>query len=191
MLHVVLNYQCIINTHTYVVYTHPHTHYTIINIVTLTHTVPKHTQTPSQHTHTHTYTHTQLQTEPHDKFSIIMLVYNRTNFLLRLLNHYAAMTDLDLIVVVWNNNETAPPLEQWIALGPHPVGVAFKVQSENKLRNRLQHFPEIKTAGEPRGYCYLMSRFYLKGGEIIPTSAYSHGNSCRQELLMLETHARC
>lgn len=80
-------------------------------------------------------------------FSIIILTYNRTDLLLRLLNHYCAMPHLERIVVVWNCLEMAPPAEEWEQLGPHPVPVEFKVQQENRLRNRLQVFPEITSSG--------------------------------------------
>ena len=82
-----------------------------------------------------------------DSFSIIILTYNRTDLLLRLLNHYSAMPHLERIIVVWNSQEMPPPLEEWDQLGPHPVPVEFKVQRENRLRNRLQVFPEIESSG--------------------------------------------
>jgi hypothetical protein len=82
-----------------------------------------------------------------DSFSIIILTFNRTDLLLRLLNHYSAMPHLERIIVVWNCQEMAPPAEEWSQLGPHPVPVEFKVQQENKLRNRLQVFPEIRSSG--------------------------------------------
>ena len=82
-----------------------------------------------------------------DSFSIIILTYNRTDLLLRLLNHYSAMPHLERIIVVWNCQEMAPPVREWAQLGPHPVPVEFKVQQENRLRNRLQIFPEIKSSG--------------------------------------------
>ena len=82
-----------------------------------------------------------------DSFSIIILTYNRTDLLLRLLNHYSAMPHLERIIVVWNSQDMAPPVEAWSQLGPHPVSVEFKVQRENRLRNRLQVFPEVKSSG--------------------------------------------
>lgn len=82
-----------------------------------------------------------------DSFSIVILTYNRTDLLLRLLNHYSAMPHLERIIVVWNCQEMAPPVEEWAQLGPHPVPVEFKVQQENRLRNRLQIFPEIENSG--------------------------------------------
>lgn len=86
-----------------------------------------------------------------DTFSIVILTYNRSDLLLRLLNHYSAMANLERIVVVWNAKETAfpAPEEEWVQLGPHPVPVEFKVQTDNKLRNRLQVFPEIESSGLP------------------------------------------
>ena len=80
-------------------------------------------------------------------FAIVILAYNRSDLLLRLLNHYSAMPHLEMIVVVWNSQEAMPPSEEWERLGPHPVAVEFKVQLENRLRNRLQIFDEIKSSG--------------------------------------------
>ena len=80
-------------------------------------------------------------------FAIVILAYNRSDLLLRLLNHYSAMPHLEMIVVVWNSQEATPPSEEWERLGPHPVTVEFKVQLENRLRNRLQIFDEIKSSG--------------------------------------------
>ena len=80
-------------------------------------------------------------------FAIVILAYNRSDLLLRLLNHYSAMPHLETIVVVWNSQEATPPREEWEHLGPHPVQVEFKVQLENRLRNRLQLFYEIKSSG--------------------------------------------
>ena len=81
-------------------------------------------------------------------FAMMILAYNRSDLLLRLLNHYSAMPHLETIVVVWNSGETTPPREEWERLGPHPVDVKFKVQPENRLRNRLQIFDEIKSSGK-------------------------------------------
>ena len=81
-------------------------------------------------------------------FTMIILAYNRSDLLLRLLNHYSAMPHLETIVVVWNSRETTTPREEWKRLGPHPVDVKFKVQPENRLRNRLQIFDEIKSSGK-------------------------------------------
>ena len=84
---------------------------------------------------------------PSDTFSLIVLTFNRSDILFRLLNHYCSMAHLERVVVVWNNVDQTPPIERWEELGPHPVPVRFIVQRRNKLRNRLQPFPEIQTAG--------------------------------------------
>ncbi|XP_067218040.1 exostosin-like 2 [Chanodichthys erythropterus] len=83
--------------------------------------------------------------DPGDSFTIIMQTYNRTDILLRLLNHYQAVPNLQCIIIVWNNPGEPPPRKLWDALGPHPVPVFFKEQSVNRMRNRLQPHPEIKT----------------------------------------------
>ncbi|XP_048018697.1 exostosin-like 2 isoform X2 [Megalobrama amblycephala] len=83
--------------------------------------------------------------DPGDSFTIIMQTYNRTDILLRLLNHYQAVPHLQCIIIVWNNPGEPPPRKLWDALGPHPVPVFFKEQSVNRMRNRLQPHPEIKT----------------------------------------------
>ncbi|XP_028833348.1 exostosin-like 2 [Denticeps clupeoides] len=78
-------------------------------------------------------------------FTIVMQTYNRTDVLLKLLNHYQAVPRLQAVVVVWNNVGERPPRHLWDSLGPHPVPVVFKEQSVNLMRNRLQPFPEIET----------------------------------------------
>lgn len=83
-----------------------------------------------------------------DSFTLIMQSFNRTDLLLKMLNHYQAMPQLHSIVVVWNNVGQDTPQELWESLGPHPVSVYFKKQSVNLMRNRLQNFPEIQTQGE-------------------------------------------
>ncbi|KAJ8383341.1 hypothetical protein AAFF_G00222010 [Aldrovandia affinis] len=70
------------------------------------------------------------QEEEEDSFTIIMQTYNRTDVLLRLLNHYQGVARLRRIIV---------------SLGPHPVPVLFKEQSANRMRNRLQAFAELQT----------------------------------------------
>ncbi|XP_062047820.1 exostosin-like 2 isoform X2 [Lepus europaeus] len=80
-----------------------------------------------------------------DSFTLIMQTYNRTDLLLRLLNHYQAIPHLHKVIVVWNNVGEKGPDELWNSLGPHPVPVIFKVQTANRMRNRLQVFPEVET----------------------------------------------
>ncbi|TMS09561.1 Exostosin-like 2 [Larimichthys crocea] len=84
-------------------------------------------------------------TEEEQRFTIIIQTYNRTDILLKLLNHYQAMPHLQRIIIVWNNIGEQTPLKLWNSLGPHPVPVVFKEQSSNRMRNRLQPFPEIDT----------------------------------------------
>ena len=85
-----------------------------------------------------------------EKFTVVMQTFNRTDLMLRLLNHYSGMRHLDKILVVWNNVDELPPVELWTSLEPHPVPVLFLPQSENKIQNRLQAFPQIKTEGVKR-----------------------------------------
>ncbi|EDL12390.1 exostosin-like 2 isoform a [Mus musculus] len=80
-----------------------------------------------------------------DSFTLIMQTYNRTDLLLRLLNHYQAVPSLHKVIVVWNNVGEKGPEELWNSLGPHPIPVIFKPQTANKMRNRLQVFPEVET----------------------------------------------
>ncbi|XP_063283404.1 exostosin-like 2 isoform X2 [Pelobates fuscus] len=80
-----------------------------------------------------------------DSFTLIMQTYNRTDLLLKMLNHYQAVPHLSRILVVWNNVGQDPPVDLWENWGPHPVPVLFKKQSANLMRNRLQNFPEIQT----------------------------------------------
>lgn len=87
-------------------------------------------------------------TEDEQRFTIIIQTYNRTDILLKLLNHYQAVPHLQKIIIVWNNIGEQTPLKLWNSLGPHPVPVLFKEQTINQMRNRLQPFPEIETDGE-------------------------------------------
>ncbi|XP_075473091.1 exostosin-like 2 isoform X2 [Ascaphus truei] len=74
-----------------------------------------------------------------------MQTYNRTDLLLKMLNHYQAVPRLRGVIVVWNNVGQEPPARLWESLGPHPVPVTFKKQSANLMRNRLRRLPEIET----------------------------------------------
>lgn len=87
-------------------------------------------------------------TEEEQRFTIIIQTYNRTDVLLKLLNHYQALPHLHQIIIVWNNVGEQMPLKLWNSLGPHPVPVVFKEQANNLMRNRLQPFPEIVTDGQ-------------------------------------------
>ncbi|MEE6514277.1 hypothetical protein FKM82_022288 [Ascaphus truei] len=82
---------------------------------------------------------------PEDAFTLIMQTYNRTDLLLKILNHYQAVPRLRGVIVVWNNVGQEPPARLWESLGPHPVPVTFKKQSANLMRNRLRNLPEIET----------------------------------------------
>ncbi|XP_030257552.1 exostosin-like 2 [Sparus aurata] len=84
-------------------------------------------------------------TEEEQRFTIIIQTYNRTDVLLKLLNHYQAVPHVQRIIIVWNNVGEQTPLKLWNSLGPHPVPVVFKEQTTNRMRNRLQPFPEIDT----------------------------------------------
>lgn len=81
-------------------------------------------------------------------FTLIMQTYNRSDLLLRLLNHYQAVPQLHGVIVVWNNVGEKPPEDLWDSLGPHPIPVVFRPQTTNRMRNRLQAFPELETPGE-------------------------------------------
>lgn len=86
--------------------------------------------------------------EEEEKFTIIIQTYNRTDVLLKLLNHYQGVPHLQRIIIVWNNIGEQTPAKLWSSLGPHPVQVVFKEQTSNRMRNRLQPFPEIDTDGQ-------------------------------------------
>ena len=60
-----------------------------------------------------------------EKFTMIMQTYNRTDLLLKLLNHYNGVRHLDRILVVWNNLNVTPPVKYWQSLTPHPVEVLY------------------------------------------------------------------
>lgn len=87
-------------------------------------------------------------TEEEQRFTVIIQTYNRTDILLKLLNHYQAVPHIRQIIIVWNNVGEQTPLRLWNSFGPHPVPVIFKEQSSNRMRNRLQPFREIDTDGK-------------------------------------------
>lgn len=93
-----------------------------------------------------------------EKFTIIIQTYNRTDVLLKLLNHYQGVPHLQRIIIVWNNIGEQTPAKLWSSLGPHPVQVVFKEQTSNRMRNRLQPFPEIDTDGQ---YICLLAPYVL------------------------------
>ncbi|XP_072130200.1 exostosin-like 2 isoform X1 [Mobula birostris] len=80
-----------------------------------------------------------------NSFTIVMQTYNRTDLLLKLLNHYQAIPNLHKIIVIWNSVGIKPPKDLWDSLGPHPIPVIFKEQTVNRMRNRLEPFPELET----------------------------------------------
>lgn len=92
--------------------------------------------------------HHSVVEEEEQRFTIIIQTYNRTDILLKLLNHYQAVPHLQRIIIVWNNVGEPTPLKLWNSLGPHPVPVVFKEQTSNRMRNRLQPFSEIDTDGQ-------------------------------------------
>eukprot|EP00118_Oscarella_pearsei_P014089 m.118686 g.118686 ORF g.118686 m.118686 type:complete len:336 (+) comp37656_c0_seq3:57-1064(+) len=79
------------------------------------------------------------------RFTVILQTFNRTDLLLKLLHHYSAVHSVDRIIVVWNNVGQSPPADLWKSFEPHPVPVDFLSQSSNRMRNRLQDFPHIRT----------------------------------------------
>ncbi|KAJ1171641.1 hypothetical protein NDU88_003501 [Pleurodeles waltl] len=80
-----------------------------------------------------------------DSFTLIMQTFNRTDVLLKLLNHYQAVPNIHKVIVVWNNIGEKTPEELWVSLGPHPVPVVFEEQTVNRMRNRLQPFSALET----------------------------------------------
>ena len=82
-----------------------------------------------------------------EKFTIIIQTFNRTDLLMRVLNHYSGLQGVDRILIVWNTLGEVPPYQWWEELGPHPTEVIFLEQTVNNVRNRLQRFSEIRTEG--------------------------------------------
>lgn len=124
-------------------------------------------------------------TEEGQGFTIIIQTYNRTDVLLKLLNHYQAVPHLQRIIIVWNNVGEQTPLKLWNSLGPHPVPVVFKEQTSNRMRNRLQPFPEIDTDGQfiyKLSYCVcLFSSVAFDFFSLIPSCAdagWRHPGQC-------------
>ncbi|CAI9605998.1 unnamed protein product [Staurois parvus] len=108
---------------------------------------------------------------PHS-FTLIMQSFNRTDLLLKMLNHYQAMPHLHRIIVVWNNVGQDPPQELWESLGPHPVSVYFKKQSVNLMRNRLQNFPEIQTKAVLMMMMMTHSLVHMTSPLLLPYGSY-------------------
>jgi alpha-1,4-N-acetylglucosaminyltransferase EXTL2 len=79
------------------------------------------------------------------KFTLILQTFNRSDILIKLLNHYSGIHQLSRIIVVWNNVGETPPVDYWRGYEPHPVPVHFLQQTQNKMRNRIQPFSEIDT----------------------------------------------
>ncbi|XP_029474465.1 exostosin-like 2 isoform X2 [Rhinatrema bivittatum] len=80
-----------------------------------------------------------------DSFTLIMQTFNRTDILLRLLNHYQAVPCLQKVIIVWNNVGEKPPEGLWHSLGPQRIPVMFQEQAVNRLTNRLQPFQGLET----------------------------------------------
>ena len=81
------------------------------------------------------------------KFTLILQTYNRSDLLIKLLNHYSGIHQLSRIIVVWNNVGETPPVDFWRKYRPHPVPVHFLQQTQNRMQNRIQPFSEIDTEG--------------------------------------------
>ena len=77
-------------------------------------------------------------------FTMIIQTYNRTDILPKVLTHYCGMVPtLKLIILVWNNVNVKPPTDLWRDLCP----IKVLTQKRNKMRNRLQNFPEMEGKG--------------------------------------------
>lgn len=75
---------------------------------------------------------------------MIIQTYNRTDILPKVLTHYCGMVPtLKLIILVWNNVNVKPPTDLWRDLCP----IKVLTQKRNKMRNRLQNFPEMEGKG--------------------------------------------
>uniref|UniRef100_A0A8C8YUF4 Exostosin-like 2 n=1 Tax=Prolemur simus TaxID=1328070 RepID=A0A8C8YUF4_PROSS len=134
-----------------------------------------------------------------DSFTLIMQTYNRTDLLLRLLNHYQAVPHLHKVIVVWNNIGEKGPDELWNSLGPHPIPVIFKQQTANRMRNRLQVFPELETNANqswggyqfpdqivgfvPRKHVSTSSGIYSYGGFELQTPGFGNGDQYSMVLI--------
>ena len=84
------------------------------------------------------------------KYTIIVQTYKRNDLLQRFLGHYnhKSFPLLDQIIVIWNNIGVA--LERAMfqqAIYQAGVPVRFIVPRINSVRNKLQPFPQIQTAG--------------------------------------------
>ena len=91
-----------------------------------------------------------LYNEPFEKFTLLMQTFDRTDLLLRLLKYFVQIPELDRVLIVWNNIGVTPPYE---VVQDYAVEIVFLKQSVNKMRNRLQNFPEIRTEGMYSIHC--------------------------------------
>lgn len=100
--------------------------------------------------------HDQLHRD--QKFTLILQTFNRSDLLMKLLNHYSGVHLLSRIIVVWNNMGELPPVDMWRKYEPHPVPVHFIQQEKNRMQNRLQPFSEIDTEGTVYAYwlCWIV-----------------------------------
>ena len=80
-----------------------------------------------------------------EKFTIVMTTYKRNEILQKVLNHHCKTTQLDKIIVIWNNVGTPVPDFLLNISTSCAVPLKFIEETENKLTRRFKPRPEIET----------------------------------------------
>ena len=84
------------------------------------------------------------------KYTIMVQTYERNDLLKRFLRDYnhKAFSSLDQIIVIWNNiDKSLEPNMFQDEISQAAVPVRFIVPRINSVRNKLQPYPQIQTAG--------------------------------------------
>ena len=122
----------------------------LTSCVPLQHNVSTHTRTPWQVVNASDNKLNVFDTQSSGKYTIVVQTYKRNDLLKRFLGHYnhKSFPFLDQIIVLWNN--IGKPLEPTMfqhEISQAAVPVRFLVSRINSVRNKLQPYPQIQTAG--------------------------------------------
>ena len=117
------------------------------------HTLPQHLVSPPTRAQVVNVSEKEwnvFDTQSSEKYTIIVQTYKRNDLLKRFLGHYSHQSFplLDQIIIIWNN--IGVPLERAMfqqAISQAGVPVRFIVSRINSVRNKLQPYPQIQTAG--------------------------------------------
>ena len=82
-----------------------------------------------------------------DKFTIVILTYNRPLQLAALLNYYGHFHSVQKIVVLWNDPSSSVPVSLRQIAASVPVNIEFVASESNKLTNRFLPRSNLQTQG--------------------------------------------